>query len=77
MKTDAQLKKDIGDELEWEPSINASHVGVSVKAGVVTVSGHLDTYAEKAALELWRGLGRSRRRQRHQRSGSHRLGPRN
>lgn len=51
MKTDAQLKKDIEAELEWEPSINASNVGVSVKQGVVTLSGHLDTYAEKYAVE--------------------------
>lgn len=30
MKTDAQLKKDITDELEWKPSVNATHVGVAV-----------------------------------------------
>ena len=30
MKTDAQLKKDITDELDWEPSVNATHIGVSV-----------------------------------------------
>lgn len=51
MKTDAQLKKDVSAELEWDPSINASHVGVTVKDGVVTLAGHLDTYAEKHALE--------------------------
>ena len=51
MKTDAQLKKDIGDELEWEPSVNATHIGVSVDRGVVTLTGHIDTYAEKAAIE--------------------------
>lgn len=51
MKTDLQLKKDVTDELEWEPSIHASQVGVAVKEGVVTLSGHLDTYAEKYAIE--------------------------
>ncbi|MFZ9432551.1 MAG: BON domain-containing protein [Burkholderiaceae bacterium] len=51
MKTDAQWKKDIGDELEWEPSVNATHIGVSVDRGVVTLTGHIDTYAEKAAIE--------------------------
>lgn len=51
MKTDAQLKKDISDELEWEPSVNATHIGVSVDRGVVTLTGHIDTYAEKAAIE--------------------------
>lgn len=51
MKTDAQLKKDVTAELEWDPSINASHVGVAVKDGVVTLTGHLETFAEKYAVE--------------------------
>ena len=51
MKTDSQLKKDVVAELEWERSINATNVGVSVKDGVVTLSGHIDTYAEKDAIE--------------------------
>lgn len=51
MKTDAQLKNDVSAELEWDPSINASHVGVAVNDGVVSLTGHLDTYAEKFALE--------------------------
>ena len=51
MKTDAQLKIDVTSELEWDPSINATNVGVAVKDGVVTLSGHLDTYAEKHAIE--------------------------
>ncbi len=51
MKTDAQLKKDVLAELDWEPSINASQVGVAVKDGVVTLTGHLDTFAEKYAAE--------------------------
>jgi osmotically-inducible protein OsmY len=51
MKTDAQLKKDVMAELEWEPSVHANQVGVAVKDGVVTLSGHLDTYAEKYLIE--------------------------
>jgi osmotically-inducible protein OsmY len=51
MKTDAQLKKDVLAELEWDPAINATQVGVAVKDGVVTLTGHLDTYAEKYAIE--------------------------
>lgn len=56
MKSDEQLKRDITTELEWEPSINASSVGVAVKDGVVTLTGHLDTYSEKYAME--RAVGR-------------------
>lgn len=51
MKTDAQLKKDIEAELEWDPAVNDSKVGVAVHEGVVTVTGHLDSYAEKRAVE--------------------------
>ena len=51
MKTDAQLKQDVSAELSWDPSINATQVGVAVKDGVVTLTGHLDTYAEKYAIE--------------------------
>lgn len=51
MKTDAQLKKDVTAELEWDPSINASHVGVAAADGVVTLTGHLNTFAEKYAIE--------------------------
>jgi osmotically-inducible protein OsmY len=51
MKTDAQLKKDVEAELEWDPVIDASHVGVAVADGVVTLTGHLDTFAEKYAAE--------------------------
>jgi osmotically-inducible protein OsmY len=51
MKTDVQLKKDVSAELEWEPSIHSTEVGVAVKDGVVTLTGHLDTYAEKYAIE--------------------------
>lgn len=51
MKSDAQLKTEVSEELEWDPSVNASHVGVSAKDGVVTLSGHLRTYAEKLAAE--------------------------
>ena len=52
MKTDTALQQDILAELEWEPSVNAANVGVEVKDGVVTLAGHVDTYAEKRDAEL-------------------------
>ncbi|MDO9313568.1 MAG: BON domain-containing protein [Burkholderiaceae bacterium] len=51
MKSDAQLKADVSRELEWDTSINSANVGVAVNNGIVTLSGHLDTYAEKYAIE--------------------------
>lgn len=56
MKSDKQLKTDIEAELEWEPSINSANVGVAVKDGVVTLTGHLDTYAQQSVVE--RAVGR-------------------
>jgi osmotically-inducible protein OsmY len=51
MKTDAVLKQDVEAELAWDAIVNASQVGVAVKDGVVMLSGHLDSYAEKYAAE--------------------------
>ena len=38
-------------ELAWDPAINSDAVGVAVENGVVTVTGHLDNFAEKFAIE--------------------------
>jgi osmotically-inducible protein OsmY len=38
-------------ELSWDPSIHATTIGVAVKDGVVTLSGHIENYAEKYAAE--------------------------
>jgi osmotically-inducible protein OsmY len=51
MKSDTQLKKDVESELEWDPAISASQIGVLVNDGVVTLTGHLDSYASKYAAE--------------------------
>jgi len=45
--SDLQLRKDVLDELEYEPSVNAAHIGVAVDKGIVTLSGHASSYAEK------------------------------
>jgi osmotically-inducible protein OsmY len=49
--TDSELQRDVLDELKWEPSVDAAHIGVAVKDGVVTLSGHVPSYAEKYAAE--------------------------
>ena len=51
MKTDSELQRDVLDELKWEPSVNAAHIGVSVNDGVVTLSGHVSSYWEKYVAE--------------------------
>ena len=47
MKTDSELQLDVIAELKWEPSVDASKIGVEVKDGVVTLAGHVGSYAEK------------------------------
>src|SRR3954451_12802506 len=49
--TDEELQRDVLDELRWDPSVDAVHIGVSVKDGVVTLTGHVPSYAEKYAAE--------------------------
>lgn len=51
MKTDLQLQRDVLDELKFEPSIREMEIGVSAKEGVVTLTGFVDSYAEKFAAE--------------------------
>lgn len=49
MNSDSELQRKVLDELAWEPSVNAAHIGVTVKDGVVTLTGHVDSYSEKYA----------------------------
>ncbi len=49
--SDEQLQRDVLDELEWEPSVNAARIGVAVKDGIVTLTGHVPSLAEKHAAE--------------------------
>ena len=51
MKSDNQIQKDVMEELKWEPYLNASDIGVSVKNGIVTLSGQVDTYSKEIAAE--------------------------
>jgi osmotically-inducible protein OsmY len=51
MISDLELRQDVLDELEFEPSVNAAHIGVVANKGVVTLTGFVTSYAEKAATE--------------------------
>jgi osmotically-inducible protein OsmY len=51
MKNDTELQHDVMDELEWEPSIDASKIGVAAKDGVVTLTGSVPIYADKIEAE--------------------------
>ena len=49
--TDKDLKRTVESALEFEPSVDAADVGVSVDEGVVTLRGNVGTYAEKNTAE--------------------------
>jgi osmotically-inducible protein OsmY len=49
--TDRELQEHVQRALDWEPSIDAADIGVSVDNGVVTLRGDVKTYSEKAAAE--------------------------
>lgn len=51
MKFDMQLQHDVLAHLEWEPSIDASTIGVSATNGVVTLTGSVQSYAQKLTAE--------------------------
>jgi len=51
MKSDAQLRRDVEDELATEPSLDATAIGVAVEDGIITLSGHVASYSEKLAAE--------------------------
>ena len=48
---DIDLREDIEEELEFEPSIDAASIGVAVDDGTVTLTGHVTTYAQKRTAE--------------------------
>jgi osmotically-inducible protein OsmY len=48
---DLSLRENVLGELEFEPSVNAAHIGVAVEKGVITLTGHVGSYAEKLAAE--------------------------
>lgn len=51
MKSDIELKRDVEAELAWDKSINLAEIGVEVSNGVVSLSGHPASFAEKRAAE--------------------------
>ena len=51
MKTDSQLLADVQAEFDWDPSFDNRGVVVSVKKGVATLAGTVQSYADKYAAE--------------------------
>lgn len=56
---DKELRQNVIDELDFEPSIDSANIGVAAENGVVTLSGHVASYMEKVEAEraVWRVKG--------------------
>src|SRR5689334_9568515 len=50
-RTDIEIQNDVLAELNWEPRVQRQDIGVSVKNGIVTLSGWVDSYTKKWAAE--------------------------
>ena len=48
-KSNAQLRRDVLQELEYEPSVNAESIGVTAQDGIVGLTGNVESYAEQCA----------------------------
>lgn len=51
MPTDNELRREVERELEWEPSLDERRIGVSVDGGIVTLTGEVNSYAERWKAE--------------------------
>jgi osmotically-inducible protein OsmY len=51
MKSDKQLRREVEQELEWEPSVDERRIGVAVVDGTVTLTGEVSSYGEKWRAE--------------------------
>jgi osmotically-inducible protein OsmY len=51
MRSDSEIERDVKEELEWDPDLNATDIAVSVKNGVVTLTGFVRSYTDKYEAE--------------------------
>ena len=47
MRSDSEIKRDVEDELRWDPDIVSDDIAVAVKSGVVTLTGFVRSYGQK------------------------------
>jgi osmotically-inducible protein OsmY len=51
MKSDAEIRDDVINELYWDPQVTEPEaIGVAARDGAVTLTGHVPSYAEKLAV---------------------------
>jgi osmotically-inducible protein OsmY len=51
MRSDEEIKRDVEEELRWDPDIDATDIAVAVKNGVVTLTGFVRSYNDRWEAE--------------------------
>src|SRR5712675_2217888 len=51
MRSDADIKRDVEDELRWDPDLDSTDIAVTVRSGVVTLAGFTRSYSDKLEAE--------------------------
>jgi osmotically-inducible protein OsmY len=51
MRSDSDIKRDVEDELRWDPDIDSTDIAVTVKNGVVALAGFTRSYSDKLEAE--------------------------
>jgi osmotically-inducible protein OsmY len=51
MRTDSEIKRDVEDELKYDAAVDSPDIGVSVKNGVVSLTGYVRSYSQKLQAE--------------------------
>jgi osmotically-inducible protein OsmY len=51
MRSDSEIKRDVEDEIRWDPDIDATDIAVAVKNGVVTLTGFVKSYNDRWEAE--------------------------
>jgi osmotically-inducible protein OsmY len=51
MRSNEDLQKDVQNAIKWEPLLHAAEIGVTVKDGIVNLTGTVDSYAKKIEAE--------------------------
>jgi osmotically-inducible protein OsmY len=49
---DKDIQQAVLRELEWEPMVKSTEIGVAVKDGIVTLAGSVDSYSKRYRAEL-------------------------
>jgi osmotically-inducible protein OsmY len=52
MKSDSEIERDVREELEWDPDLDAEDIAVSVKKGVLTLAGFTRSYTDRLEAEI-------------------------